>query len=157
MKVRQTLISSNFKGVRHFSPDEFRYPELMDSQTIHLLDRMRDIEGARRNIIITINCDYVPPSSGGHAPNSMHYRGKAVDCVIRDGRSRRPLPVVEQFLIAIRYQWTGIGFYPFWDDPGLHLDTRPGTRFSPRSMWWRDADGHYKAVEEYFDQWNGKT
>lgn len=150
MNPKETSIATNFKGIRHFSPDEFDYPDKMDPMTLQMLDSMRDIEGHRRHIIITINCDYVPRARGGHAPNSMHYWGKAIDCIIRDARSGRPLPVVEQFFMALRYHWTGIGFYPYWQDPGLHLDTRTSTRFLPRALWWRDADGKYRPIEEYF-------
>ena len=152
MDGKEAFIALNFKGIQHFSPDEFDYPEKMDRLTLQMVDAMRDIEGHRRHIIITINCDYVPRARGGHAPNSMHYWGKAIDCVIRDARTREPLPIMEQFLIALRYHWTGIGFYPFWDDPGLHLDTRTGTRFLPRALWWQDEHGKYKPIEEYFGQ-----
>lgn len=148
--MNQALIEQNFRGIRHFSPDEFEYPDKVDHHTLYLLDCMRDIEGPRHHIIITIDCAYVPRAQGGHAPHSMHYMGKAIDCVLRDARSREPLPIVEQFLIALRYTWTGIGFYPFWHAPGLHLDTRPVTRFMPRALWWRDKEGEYRAVEEFF-------
>jgi hypothetical protein len=82
-------------------------------------------------------------------PDSMHYMGKAVDCVIRDAATRQPFPIVEQFLMALGWCWSGIGFYPHWHSPGLHLDTRPVTRMMPRALWWRDAEGFYHHVKDY--------
>jgi uncharacterized protein YcbK (DUF882 family) len=140
----------NFHKIRYFSPEEFHYPEMMDSSTLQLLEAMRAGEAIRRAIIITLNADYTPPDVGGHRPDSMHYMGKAVDCVIRDATTRQPLPIIEQFLMALKWFWSGVGFYPHWNEPGLHLDTRPVTRIGARALWWRDADGCYHPVKDYF-------
>ena len=119
-----------FEHIKHFRPSEFNHPE-----------KMRDEEGKRRGIIITVNTDY---AYSGHAPNSWHYKGKAFDIVIRDARTERPLPVMKQFIIAMHYSWGGVGFYPYWNDPGIHVDTRPIGVFEKRATWWRNEKGEYK-------------
>lgn len=132
----------SFPDLRYFVASEFDYPDLMDDTTLIQLDKMRE---TLPDMIMTINSDYRPGSKGWHG------RGKAVDCVIRYRATRQPVPIVRQFLIAVRFLWGGIGFYPFWPGPGLHLDTRPMTRYSRRPLWWRDAIGKYHYnIEEAF-------
>lgn len=123
-----------FSKIKHFSPSEFKYPHLMDETTLIQLDSMRD---TLNGMIITINSDYRPGDKGWHGC------GKAVDCVIRYRDTRQPVPIAIQFGIAVKFFWTGIGIYPFWNAPGLHLDTRPLHRFDRRPIWWRDKDGDY--------------
>jgi len=130
-----------FEHIKHFRPSEFDYPEKIDPFSLQLLDAMRDQEGKRRGIIITVNADF---AYSGHAPNSWHYKGKAFDIVIRDARTGRPLPVMKQFIIAMHYPWGGVGFYPYWNDPGIHVDTRPLGVFQRKATWWRDEKGEYK-------------
>jgi len=129
--------------IKHFKPDEFDYPDFIDFNSLSMLDSMREKEKK----IIIINSDF---AFTGHSDNSMHYKGKAFDIVIKDKNTKEPLPIIEQFLIAIRYFWTGIGFYPFWKVPGLHVDTRPLTLLDRRATWWKDKEGEYRPIEEYF-------
>ena len=128
--------------IKHFKPNEFDYPHLMDVDTLLQLESMRTKE---EGIIITINSDYRENNKGYHG------WGKALDIVIRDALAKEPLPVVEQFLIAIRYVgWTGIGLYLDWNTPGIHVDTRPKTRFDRRAFWYR-KDGVYGKINEIFE------
>lgn len=125
---------------KYFVPDEFNHPDKIDDLTLLTLYRMRRLEGEHKKIIITINEDY---AEAGHSPKSFHSRDgvcRAFDLVVRDAQTREPLPIFEQFLIALRYKWGGIGFYPYWNTAGLHCDTRSATR---RALWWRDKDGEY--------------
>lgn len=123
-----------FPKLKHFVASEFEYPNLIDETTLRQLDSMRD---TLKGKVITINSDYRPGDKGWHG------RGKAIDCVIRYRDTRQPLPIAEQLGIAIKFFWSAIGIYPFWNNPGLHLDTRPLGRFDRRPMWWRDKDGEY--------------
>jgi len=141
-------------AIRHFEPGEFgEYVEKMDVSTIIHLDDMRHIEDEyrrdndRSGIIITINEGWAERPGN---PNSMHPLGRAIDCVIRNAETREPLPIVEQFLIAMRYPWGGVGFYPFWEDPGLHLDTRALKGGSRKATWWRNLRGVYLPIDAYF-------
>lgn len=128
--------------IRHFKPSEFDYPHLVDVDTLLQLEAMRTGE---KRIIVTINSDYREDDTGQHG------WGKALDLVIKDAKTKEPLPLVRQFLIAIRYVgWTGVGIYPGWTVPGVHVDTRPKTRFGRRALWWR-KDGVYRKIDEFFE------
>jgi len=124
----------SFPKLNHFTAEEFSYPELLDETLLIQLDSMRD---SRDDIIITINCDYRLNDKG------FHGKGKAVDCVVRDAITKAPWNILRQFAFANRFLWGGIGFYPFWNAPGLHLDVRPMLRFGRRPLWWRDEKETY--------------
>ena len=125
-----------FRGIQHFAADEFDRPDKVDGDALRLLDRMRHEEGIRCPIIITINADY---SVNGHSAKSRHAR-------------RRPLSLDLQFAMASRYSWGGIGIYPFWLDPGLHVDRRPWAVFNRRALWFRDEAGKYHSITKYFGE-----
>lgn len=143
----------DWKRVEHFEPSEFgKNADMLDARTIYILDAMRHEEDiARRKrgehgIIVTINEAFALRPKN---PKSYHPKGKAIDFVIRDAISKEPLDVFEQFLITSRYFFCGIGFYPFWEDPGIHGDTRPLSLIDRRATWWRDEDGSYLLVNQY--------
>ena len=134
-----------WQSLKHFRPEEFHRPDKLNPDALRLLDAMRDsVDG---EVIVTINADY---AESGHTPNSWHYKGRAFDLVIRDAKTHEPLPVIKQFLIAVRFNWGGIGVYPFWRSPGLHLDNRPLSLTDRRAMWWRNEEGKYRPIEEFF-------
>lgn len=106
------MILSDWDAIKHFSQSEkWGDWSKMDREIFFKLDAMREYCG--RSIII--HCGY---EAGGHTADSQHYKGRAVDIHI-DG-----LDEIEQYLIAERFSWRGIGLYPDWNSPGLHLDTR---------------------------------
>ena len=142
-----TQIEALFHGIEHFKPSEFDHPDKLDRDALTLLDRMRHDEGSRHGIIITVNADY---ATTGHSNNSRHYWGDAFDIVIRDEISRRPVPLLAQMVMAARYTWGGIGIYPYWNEQGIHVDRRPWTVFSRRAFWYRNRDGHYDKMENFF-------
>lgn len=125
------------KADGYFHPSEFDYPHKLDEDTLLLLLTMRKNE----NITITINCDYRDGDSGYHGKDDIC---RALDIVMK--RGGKPLPVLEQFTIACRYDWGGIGFYLDWNTKGIHVDTRPKEN-GRRSLWYRD--GGYGSVEEF--------
>ena len=142
--------------VRHFTRDEFGpLPDRLDNRLVYTLDGMRHHEDIRRRqmgrngIIVTINEAWGPRPNN---PDSQHPLGHAADCVIRDAVTKEPLDAFEQYLIAGEYLFTGLGFYPFWNDSGIHVDTRIQDVYKPRATWWRDEDGEYLAVEKYLER-----
>ncbi len=143
-----------FRDIRHFSPDEFDYPDKIDRDALLLLDAMRDKEGERRPVWIRVNADF---ALTGHSKKSRHRCGDAFDIVIFDARTSRPLDVVEQFFMALRYTWGGIGFYPYWDEPGLHVDRRPWTVLGRRALWWRDKTSPYVFPDYWCLDRNGRN
>lgn len=112
----------NFKNIRHFSPSEFDHPEKMNPELLQRLDAFR--EYIKRTIIIT-------SSTGGvHASKSQHYLGNAVDIIV----PQRKGSLMALWMIAERFNFTGIGVYPDWEYNskvcgGLHLDMRPENKF----------------------------
>lgn len=81
---------------------------------------------------ITINCAY---ELTGHSADSQHKLGTAVDLSIEG------LSLFEQLIAALKFNFKGIGVYPFWNIPGLHLDMRQGEQV--RKFWWRDKSNKY--------------
>lgn len=64
-----------------------------------------------------------------HLAHSQHASGDAVD-ICFPGMSKRDL--FDAFLCASRFKFMGIGVYPDWNDPGLHLDWRKAPY---RALW----------------------
>ncbi len=123
------MTQAEWKYIKHFKPNEnWGDPAKMDDLLLKHLDLLRDFAG----FPFEVHCGY---ETSGHATNSYHYQGLAVDGHFEG------LSLVEQFLFAIQFQFNGIGIYPYWNKPGLHLDIRPGPR---RAMWLRTREGHYK-------------
>lgn len=78
-------------------------------------------------------------TEGRHVKNSAHYSGIAADIRI-SGRGAINWNKMLQFAIDARFN--GIGWYPCWNTPGLHLDDRKGDF----KCWYRDSEGKYKGL-----------
>ena len=50
--------------------------------------------------------------------------------------------MMEQLVFALRFDWGGVGFYPYWNAPGIHVDNRTDGNHM-REIWWRDKGGAY--------------
>lgn len=142
-------VEQKFRKIRHFKPHEFDAPERLDDDSLILLDEMRHEEAKTRDIFIVVNADF---ALTGHSANSRHAFGDAYDLSIKDGKTRKPLPVMDQFRIASNYTWGGIGIYPFWNSPGIHVDRRPWSVFRRRATWYRNAAGEYLSINEYMKE-----
>jgi hypothetical protein len=127
------MTADDWARVRYFTREEFG-PRADDlhPMLIYGLDQLREAIGAP----IVIHGDPMDPD--GRQPNSQHPAGRAVDC------SCAALALGDFWLAAERnLSFTGIGLYPAWQRPGLHLDVRPDL---PRARWWRDANKTYHAL-----------
>ncbi len=106
------------------------------------LQHLRDFanRALNRPIAIHVNAGY---AKNGHSSRSQHYRGLAADIVIYD-RERDRIPIWEQYQIAVRHGlFRGIGVYPYWHRPGLHVDLGP-----KRGHWWEPPEGRpYLALD----------
>src|SRR5215471_5092460 len=101
-----------FARVRYFRPEEWAPLEPIDSDLVYAVDNWRAELGAS----VVIHEAY---AEDGHVHDSQHYVGRAVDLHVV-GRS-----LVEAWLSAESHPtFTGIGVYPYWEHPGLHLDIR---------------------------------
>ena len=83
----------------------------MDERIFIYLDAMREYAG----VPFIVHCGY---ELAGHTINSQHYLGNAIDGHFEN------MPLIDQYVIAERFPWSGIGVYPDWRSVGLHLDTR---------------------------------
>ena len=88
-------------------------------------------------------------SADGHTDKSQHYQGRAIDWHMTD-RYGKIVPLFDQFIIAIRFDWNGIGLYPAWRSPGLHTDMRIEGRLGEAALWWRDKNGEYEALKDRY-------
>jgi len=112
----------------------------MTSDTLDLFNTLcRDAE--RHNLWShRINSSYRPKSVTG-----QHSLGRAIDVVFFITEPG-DIDVWEQYRFAKKYPWGGIGVYPFWNAPGLHLDSRQG--WNHIALWWRDATNHDHSMAE---------
>lgn len=82
-------------------------------------------------------------SKTGHT-GKTHGLGVAID--VHFEKDGKVVPLFDQFISAIRFDWNGLGLYPFWNSPGLHLDMRKEGQFDEAALWWRDENGEYRAI-----------
>lgn len=148
-------MKTDWDKLPNFSPEEFDYPDKLRPRLLYMVQYMRDRENNRRGargqvpIIIVIKNDFRPEDPLSHG------KGEALDMSIKDQVTKRPLPVLEQFWIGLHYFFTGLGFYPFWAEPGIHADIRPMSLYQRRATWWRDKAGEYRATHDFFEMMGG--
>ena len=80
------------------------------------------------NAPVTVHCAYEDRSSG------FHPQGEAADIHVSG------MSVLDQFILASKLPFMGIGLYPYWNSRGLHVDIRSG---NIRYDWYRDKQGVY--------------
>ena len=102
-----------WRTIKHFKPEEFNYPDEFINNggfvLLQKLDEFREFVGKP----IIIHSDFRPGDKGQHG------KARAVDIHIKG------MHVIDQFLCAEKSGlFTGIGIYPNWNNPGLHLDIR---------------------------------
>lgn len=121
-------MSINWKAIKWFKPSEFNYPDKLEPELLDALDIFRTMVNRR----IFNHSDYRPGDSGQHG------LGKAVDIHIEG------LHVIDQYFLAEKSGlFTGIGVYPYWNNPGIHLDIRTLSAGQAGSRWLRNAAGIY--------------
>lgn len=106
--------------IKHFPRHEWvKDPDKVDPHLVLLMDSIRERCGVKMFI-------HVAWADDGHSPSSWHYAGKAVDFHFDPKLSHieayhllKAIPVIG-----------GLGFYPFWNHPGWHIDLRP------RRLYW---------------------
>lgn len=124
------MTDEDWKKLKYFSKDEkWGDPLMMSSSLIYRMEELRHFVGQS----IIIHCGY---ELTGHATNSYHYQGLAVDFHIKG------LSLLEQYCAAEACGFTGIGAYPFWNNPGLHVDIRP-KKDDGITTWWCDKNKQY--------------
>ena len=141
-------IDKIFRTANAVTPEDFRYPERMNPGTILMFNHMIVFaQGRIPGLTYLVSADFSDP--GGHeAPTSKHYTGEAIDFhfILKD---KSVMPVLEQLAMAERFGWGGIGIYPHWISPGLHVDTRQIKTYEPGARWYRNFAGEYHSIETY--------
>jgi len=112
-----------WRQINHFTSDEaWGDPMQMDRRLIFELDDFRDYLGRKHPIIVHCGYEIRPGRFGG-----QHPIGTAVDIHIKQ------MSLLDQFIKALRFGFVGIGVYPIWNNPGLHLDMR--INVPHRQLW----------------------
>ena len=125
----------NWDNVRFFKPSEFVSPELMSPEIIYALDALR----AKLGRPFIVHTSYRGGDEGTHGS------GLAVDGHFVG------VPLIDQFLAAEKsLLFGGIGLYPYWNRPGLHLDVRVTTKEKGGARWGRNAAGVYVVLNSKF-------
>lgn len=106
----------------------------MDFGLLKRLDALREFV----SYPIIIHCGY---ASDGHVKDSQHYLGRAVDFHIKN------VSLINQYLMAERFIFTGIGIYPDWNNPGLHCDVRHKNHEQSQDRWVK-LNGKYVVLNE---------
>ena len=127
-------LETNWSDIEFFKPSEFNYPDKVNKFLIHRLDEFR--RAIKHPIII--HSDYRPGDGGYHGS------GDAVDIHVKG------IPLIYAYVMAEQSGlFNGIGLYPCWNNPGLHLDIRPN-----RARWgtWDKAPqpNGYVALDSVF-------
>ena len=116
-----TMTKEDWRRVYGFSENEnWGDPLKMAKSLIYALVALRKYVAKP----IIIHCGWEHRGSGWHPA------GVAVDLHIPE------MHVMDQFFAAERFDaFNGIGVYPFWNSPGLHLDVRPVGKLGEDSRW----------------------
>ena len=107
----------------------------MDSRLIFELDELRTY--VQQPIIIHCGYKLRPPTQGG-----QHPIGTAADIHIEK------MNLIDQFIAATRFNFVGIGVYPIWKNPGLHLDMRINVPY--RQLWGCIKHRTYVPIDKNF-------
>ena len=167
--AQRRLRLEDFDRIRHFSLAEVAAHcqdgawGFIDAGSLFLLDQFAGylVNGHRLiesvQFMPTLTATGVPtatwnaPDTRAHAPNSLHYEGRAFDLMFPKNK------LATAWLTAMRFpKFGGVGCYPRWaPDPGLHLDTRfpsdleQGKGF--KVCWWVSEDGRYNYLSSEDD------
>jgi len=113
--------------MKYFKKSEWKNnPDKVSDLLKDSLDLVREYAGVPIHI-------HVAYDDSGHSNNSYHYKGKAVDFHFGG------LTPLEQFAcIKMIADLRGVGYYPWWNNPGWHVDLRPDNLF-----WLSSKKGKY--------------
>ena len=119
----------------HVRLDMFNNIEMMSVETMDLFNKMCEEAMFTKNWQHIINSDYRKGDTG------FHGKGEAIDTVFYIAEPG-DVNLIEQLIFALRFNFGGVGFYPYWNTPGLHIDTRAWEVC--RALWWYDGKNYHR-------------
>lgn len=125
--------SINWDEIKYFKKTE-NWGDIskLSPDLVYNLDEFRHLVGKS----FMVNNAY---TTSGHENKSQHYLGKAVDGYFKG------LHWLDQFMLALTYgKFGGVGVYPDWNNPGLHLDVR--AKVDGMITTWMRYGGTYMPV-----------
>jgi len=141
------MLAQQWRQVIYFDSAEFDDPLFVgsgihaDGLLVLLLDKLR----------ITMNCPIITHSkaggcvdmqgSHGHSPVSYHLYSNG--CRAADFHIRTHMTLREQYNHVCRAGFGGVGVYPWWGNPGFHVDVRP---LSLTNHWYSPKKGVYEVL-----------
>lgn len=123
-----TMQTKDWEAIEFFKPEEFSQPDKMEYHFINRLDMFRKM----------IDKPIIIHSSYREGDPRYHGKGEAVDIHIKG------ISLLCAYALANESGlFGGIGVYPKWNNPGLHLDMRP-----ERARWgcWTPTDPKKKNI-----------
>lgn len=136
------MLLTDWMDVKGFTINEkWGDPYKMDRVLIYRLVALRAFIRSKiyKDANIVIHCGYEERKLGGYHPMGM-----AVDCHCTG------ISLMDFYLSAERFQFGGIGVYPNWNNPGLHLDIRVITQDEPAARWGCKEKEKYVELDSYF-------
>jgi len=128
----------HWDDVRHFEAwEHFGDASKMNLSFMARLDFLREV--ADRAILI--NAGWA--ESGHSHSESFHYSGMAADLVIVQATLQ------EMFQLAVLCGFRGIGIYPYWNKPGIHVDIRPWEHIA---TWMRNREGEFVGLPNNYKE-----
>ena len=121
------MVDADWLRLRYFKKEEWRHdPAKADWRLVQLMELLRRY--AKTPIII-----HVCHATEGHSKNSLHYQGQAVDFHFAGD-----MTPMEQMVNVMSFPFGGVGYYPYWNNPGWHLDIRGA---APKVLWTQAKNG----------------
>jgi hypothetical protein len=133
--------------------------DMVHYRLIEVMDTYRKFLGSRIHISPVEGA--VHDESKGHTDKSWHYIIPGRNKFSRAADIFPDCELYEAFIMALRFNFTGVGVYPYaeYQDKGiikedtmrgmLHLDLRTAPNF--RVIWWKDLKGKYHYVNNVND------
>ena len=104
---------TNFKDIKWFKPEEFKYPHLMDRDLLLILDSVREHYGNP----IYITDDYRPANINYGSKTSLHKYGRAVDIRSKHLSATNLYKLIENIMYIIN-----LIMYRLHSKPGIELE-----------------------------------
>lgn len=124
----------DWDAIKYFKKSEFSNPDKLSNELILRLDKLREL----LNVPCHIHSDYREGDSG------FHGKGLAVDVHFQGiGTPGSKMRLFEIAIVARQMGFKGVGMYPYWNDPGLHLDLRTNPTY-----WFQDNLSHWTEEEK---------